>query len=495
MKTRIGNRAAVYALALAVSVTAPLAAQQRPNATAARATLDRTKIPPPGKAPVLRVPAWSQSTLANGADFMVSEKHELPLVSFTITFSGGADQFETPDHRGLASLVASMLSEGTRTRDGEALSNALQLLGTTISINIAGETGTITFLSTTSKFPQTLDILADMLVNSTFPAEALERLRAQRLVALTQGKAQPSFIAGRVYPRILYGAGHPFGQYTTEESFKAINRDDVAAFHKTYFQPGRALVSVVGDVNAASVKPVVEKALAGWTRGGEKPAFKYPAVPERRPTTIFLVDKPGAAQSTFAIGNPGPPRSTADYYALQVMNTMLGGMFQSRLNANIREEKGYSYGVSSSFAYGKGPGPFRAGGDIVSAKTDAALVEFMKELRGIQGSRPISEDELATAKDALVQRLPGQFASVSGINGAITSIWTQGLPVDYYSQYGSKIATISKEDVVRVAKQYVDMDHLAIIIVGDRASIEGPLKATGIAPIVNVDLEGKIQPQ
>ena len=175
------------------------------------------------------------------------------------------------------------------------------------------------------------------------------------------------------------------------------------------------------------------------------------------------------------------------------MNTMLGGMFQSRLNANIREEKGYSYGVSSAFAYGKGPGPFRSGGDIVSARTDAALVEFMKELRGIQGSRAISEDELSTAKDALVQRLPGQFASVSGINGAITSIWTQDLPVDYYSQYGSKIAVISKDAVVRVAKQYLDLDHLAIVIVGDRASIEGPLKATGIAPIVNVDLDGKIQ--
>jgi zinc protease len=493
MKIRIGNRAALYALVLTVSVTAPLSAQQRGNATAARATLDRTKIPPPGKAPVLRVPSWSLSSLANGADFMVSEKHELPLVSFTITFSGGADQFETADRRGLASLVTSMLSEGTKTRDGEALSNALQLLGTSISFNVAGETGTITFLSTTSKFPQTLDILADMLVNSTFPAEALERLRAQRLVALNQGKAQPSFIAGRVYPRILYGAGHPFGQYASEESYKAITRDDVVAFHKTYFQPGRALVSVVGDVSAASVKPLVEKALAGWMRGGERPAFKYPAVPERRATTIYLVDKPGAAQSTFAIGNPGPPRSTADYYALQVMNTMLGGMFQSRLNANIREEKGYSYGVNSAFAYGKGPGPFRAGGDIVSAKSDAALVEFMKELRGIQGSRPISEDELATAKDALVQRLPGQFASVNGINGAITSIWTQDLPVDYYTQYGAKIATISKEDIVRVAKQYLDLDHLAIVIVGDRASIEGPLKATGIAPIVNVDIDGKIQ--
>src|SRR5205814_584650 len=155
-------------------------------------------------------------------------------------------------------------------------------------------------------------------------------------------------------------------------SFKAITRDDVVAFHKAYFQPGRALITVVGDVNAAAAKDTVTKALAAWGKGGDKPTFQYPPVPERRPTTIYLVDKPGAAQSTFAIGNPGPPRNTPDYYAIQVMNTMLGGMFQSRLNANIREEKGYSYGVNSGFAFGKGPGAFRAGGDIVSAKTDAA---------------------------------------------------------------------------------------------------------------------------
>jgi zinc protease len=158
---------------------------------------------------------------------------------------------------------------------------------------------------------------------------------------------------------------------------------------------------------------------------------------------------------------------------------------------NLREEKAYSYGVSSSFAYGKGPGAFRAGGDIVSAKTDAALVEFMKELRGIQGSRPITTEELNMAKDALIQRLPGSFASVGAINTALTSLWTQGLADDYYQQYGSKIAAVTAEDVLRVAKRYVDVDHLAIVIVGDKASIEGPLKAANIAPITILDVMGQ----
>ncbi len=255
------------------------------------------------------------------------------------------------------------------------------------------------------------------------------------------------------------------------------------------------MVTVVGDVTEPSVKPVIEKALAAWPRGGTRPTFTYPALSERQKTTIFLVDKPGAAQSTFAIGHPGPPRSTPDYYAMQVMNTMLGGMFQSRLNANIREEKGYSYGVSSSFAYGKGPGAFRAGGDVVSDKTDAALVEFMKELRGILGDRPVTNDELETAKDSLVQRLPATFASVSAINSALTSLWVQGLPDDYYQQYAKAVAAVTTEDVVRVARKYIEIDRLAIVIVGDRASIEGPLKATGIAPIAYLDIEGGAKSQ
>jgi len=176
----------------------------------AQQTLDRAKTPPPAKPPVLHVPVWTQSPLANGAGFIVSEKHDLPLVSFTITFLGGANQFEPAGRRGLAGLTASMMSEGTKTRNGEALSNALQLLGTTVQTNVGGENGSIGFLSTTGKFSETLDILVDVLVKSTFPAESLERLRAQRLVALTQAKAQPASIDGRVYLRILYVALLPF---------------------------------------------------------------------------------------------------------------------------------------------------------------------------------------------------------------------------------------------------------------------------------------------
>lgn len=459
-------------------------------AALAQQPLDRTKVPPPGPTPVLRVPAWTKTDLPNGATLIVSERHGLPLVSFNITFLGGSNQFESSGRRGVAAMTATMLTEGTTTRTGDQLSDALQLLGTNVSTSVSGEDGSIGFVSTSKNFDATLAILADMMLNSTFPADALERLRARTLVNLTQAKDQPTVVGAQVFARILYGDAHPYGQRVTETSVKAITRDDVVAFQKAYFQPGRAIITVVGDITPAKAKSVVDKALAAWAKGGEKPSFSYPQLPELQPAKIYLVDKPGAAQAVVNIGLPGPPRNTPDYFALQVLNTILGGQFQSRLNANIREEKGYSYGVNSGFSYGRGPGAFRAGGSIFIAKTDAALMEFMKELKGIVGEKPITDEEIKTAKESLIQGLPQRFASVSAINGAITSLAVLNLPDDYYQTYGAKVSAVTKEDLLRVAKKYIDLGHLAIVIVGDRAVVEAALKATNVAPITILDLEG-----
>ena len=456
----------------------------------AQQTLDRTKVPPPGPSPVLHVPTWTKTQLSNGATLILSERHNLPLISFTITFVGGSNQFEPESKRGVAAMTSSMLTEGTPTKTGDQLSDALQLLGTNVNASVGGEEGSIGFVSTSKNFEPTLAILADMMLNSTFPADALERLRGRTLVNLAQAKDQPNVISAQVFARVLYGAAHPYGQRPTEVSVKAITRDDVVAFSKAYFQPGRAIITVVGDTTTAKAKSSIEKGLAAWNKAGDKPSFNYPQVPELQPAKIYLVDKPGAAQSVVTIGLPGPPRNTPDYFALQVLNTILGGQFQSRLNANIREQKGYSYGVNSVFSFGKGPGPFRAGGAIFSAKTDAALIEFMKELKGIEGDRPITDEELKTAKDSLIQGLPARFASVSAVSNSITTLAVQGLPDDYYQSYAKNVSAITKDDLLRVAKQYIDLGHLAIVIVGDRSAVEAALKATNIAPITILDIEG-----
>ena len=453
-------------------------------------SLDRRAIPTPGKDPALQVPAWTNATLSNGAKLVVSERHGLPLVSFQINFIGGAAQYEPADKVGLASFVAQMLSEGTTHRTGEQLSNDLQLLGTNIGSGIDRESGRMSFLSTKDKLAPTLAILADMLENPIFPQAALDRLQARTIVGLTQNRDRTSGIAGVVFPKVIYTTAHPYGRSALESTVKAITRNDLVAFHKSYYQPAHAVITVVGDVKADEVKRTVEQAFSGWMAGGSMPSFDYPPPPSAKSATIYLVDKPAAAQSTFMIGMTGPPRSTADYYALRVMNEMLGVLFQSRLNHNIREVKGYSYGVNSSFGFGRGPGPFRAGGDIVTAKTDSALIEFMKELRDIRGPRPPTDEEMAQAKASLVQSLPELFESVNGVNSSIATIYTQGLPDDYYQQFARAVKAVTRDDVIRVAQKYIDPDHLAILIVGDRDKIEAPLIATKIAPIVRLDING-----
>ena len=474
---------------LLVALAAPAGAQAK--RTNGQKGLDRSKQPVAAATPMVHIPTWTKSTLANGAQLIVTQKRDLPLVAVTVNFVGGRNQFEDPAKLGVAAFAAQMLSEGTTTRTGDQLAEAQQMLGTQISASVGNEGGSIAFTALSTKLDGALELLADMLVNPTFPADALERRRGQTLVALTQAKDQPGTIAGNVFSKVLYGDEHPYGRVTNEQTVKNITRDDVVNFHREYFRPGRAVITIAGDVDPVSVKASVEKAFANWPAGGSRPTFSYPATPALRNTTIYLVDKPKAAQSVFALGVPGPSRDTPDYYAIQVMNTILGQLFQSRLNSLIREQKGYSYGVSSTFLYGRGPGAFRAGGDIVTAKSDSALIDFMNELRGVQGSKPFTEDEIKQGKESLVQGLVRRFESVGSSATSISGLYVQDLPESFFSDYSSKINSVTPDDLVRVAKKYIDLDHLNIVIVGDRATIEEPLRKTGIAPIVLLDIEGK----
>lgn len=497
-RTLIRPRAAALggALALLAAAVVPAAAQVARPVTKdgprpAAAALDRSSPPPVGPAPALRVPAWTTTTLANGARLVVAPKRDLPLVAVNVTFEGGATEFEPAGRTGLANVVASMLSEGTTTRTAEELAEAQQLLGVDIGAGIGAERGTIGFTALRDRWVPALQLAADMMLNPRLPADALERIRARTRVSLAQAKDQPSAIASNVFARTLYGGAHPYGRFTTEESIAAITRDDVVAFHRAYFQPARAIITVAGDVDAETVKQELERAFAAWPAGGTAARFDYPAPPVAPARTIYLVDKPGAAQSSFSIGLVGPPRSTEDYFALLVLNRILGGHIQSRLSHNIREVKGYSYGVRSSFAFGQGPGPFRAGGEIVTAKSDSALLEFMRELRGIHGERPFTPAELTEAREALVQSLPQNFGSVGALSASITELYLQELPQDYYQTFARRIAAVTLEDLNRVAREYVDLDRLAIVIVGDRATIEAPLARTGVAPIVLLDIQGE----
>lgn len=481
------------AFALAVTV-APLAAQQRQAARPAtprqQQPVDRDKQPTPAASPTLTVPGWTRTTLANGAELVISPKRELPLVSVTINFLGGAAQYESAPKLGVAQFTAQMLSEGTTSRTGDQLAEAQQMLGTTIRVGIGQESGSIAFTALSDKLDAALDLTADMMLNPALPADALERLRGQRLTNLLQRKDQVQAISSDVFYKTVYG-DHPYGRIVNEQTVRAITRDDVVAFHRAYFQPARASITVVGDVDPARVKASFERAFARWSAGGEKATFAYPAVPAPKAAAIYLVDKPKAAQSSVIMGSPGPSRDTPDYFAISVMNNILGELFQSRLNNLIREVKGYSYGVGSGFNYGRGPGAFTAGGQIITTKTDSAVLDFMRELRGVQGGKPFTEDEIKQGKESLIQALPRRFASVDGVGGAISSLYLQGLPETFFQDYAAKINAVTGDDLVRVAKKYIDLANMYIVIVGDRAVIEESLRKTGIAPVVLLDIEGK----
>jgi predicted Zn-dependent peptidase len=265
----------------------------------------------------------------------------------------------------------------------------------------------------------------------------------------------------------------------------ALSQDDLVAFYTKYYRPNNATLLVVGDVKPDDIERRAQRLFGPWTRSDVPQPPSASAQPPKA-TTLVLIDKPGAAQSSFRLGGIGAPRSTRDYFALQVLNTILGGSFTSRLNQNLRETHGYTYGASSGFGLRRQAGPFTASAEVVSAKTDSALVEFLKELRAIRDTVP--SDELAKAKRYLQLGLPEDFETTGSIAGQMLPLLTYGIPLDFYDSAIQNIGAVTQADVQRVARQYVDPDHLTLVIVGDRKAIEPGLRALRPGEIIVRDV-------
>ena len=482
-----------FALAMTAVASGSLAAQQTaPKPTAKASSLDRTKRPTVGAAPIFKVPTWSVDTLSNGVRLIVVEKHALPLVSLSIHFDGGTDQLGTK--AGVAQFVGSMLREGTASRTADQLNNDLALLGNQVSFGVGNESGVAGFSSSlTRTFNQTLDIMLDMMLHSTFPAPPLERLRTQALSGYLRGQDVVGVIASQVTPKLLYGE-LPYGRVVNDDDLKAVTRDDVAMLAKQFFVPANATAYVVGDITRAEAKVKLEKAFTVWPKSGAKLAVQYSEAPAPGLTTIYLVDMPNKPQSQLVLARTGAPEYSPDMPTVDVMNAIMGGMFQSRLNANIREARGYSYGFGSRMSWQKGPGSLRAQGAVTREKTDSSLLEAMKEIRGMTGAIPITTDELTAAKNSLTLSLPSRIQSIDGIASVVSRIVDNDLPKDWWAQYIAGVNATSAADVSTAAKRYMDPDHLAIVIVGDASMIEAAVRATGIAPVVKLDKAGKKLP-
>ncbi|MGH7718947.1 MAG: M16 family metallopeptidase [Gemmatimonadaceae bacterium] len=465
-------------------MTAPLVVD-----TPATPAFDRSTPPtlPPPRA--LTLPPVVRRELPNGLKLVVVEHHELPVADFVLVVRTGAEA-DPAGKSGLATLAASMLDEGTTTRDALQIADQAAFLGAELGTFSGWDASRITLHTPTAQLDSAMALFADVARNASFAAKELSRLREERLTMLLQLRDRGPAIADRAYPALLFGAAHPYGRplVGTEASTKAITRADLQRFYRTYYRPNNATLIVVGDVTADDIERRVTRLFGGWQRG-EVPAANVRESAKPTATTVYLIDKPGAPQSSFRLATIGVPRSTEDYFALQVMNTILGGSFTSRLNNNLRETKGFTYGAGSGFAMRRAAGPFTAQAEIVAAKTDSALVEFMKELTAIRDT--VSATELGRAKRYLQLQLPGDFETTPDIAGQLVPVVLYDLPLDYYNTYVEQIERVTQADVQRVAQKYVDPRSMMVVIVGDRAAIEPGLRALNVGEVVIRDIEGR----
>jgi zinc protease len=385
---------------------------------------------------------------------------------------------EQADRTGVANLTSALLDDGTKTRSAEDLANQLRQIGVAgINSGSGFDSTNVTIQSLSVHLDKALELFSDVILNPAFPSSELESLRSRSLLGLKQQKSNPNAISGVVYNKVLYG-DHPYGRDNTEATLKAITRDDVVSFYDSTFKPNNATLIVVGDFNKARLRSKIESTFAGW-KSGEVAAEKLPELKPLDKTAIYLVDRPNSAQSVVSIGHVGLDRAHKDYFPVLVMNTILGGGFTSRINMNLREDKGYTYGARSGFTFRKGAGPFSAGGDIQTAVTKESIVEFMKELSEIRSGRPVTDKELDYNKQSLIRRFPAGFETNGAISAQLANLVVYGLPDSYFNDYIGKINAVTVDDVNRVAREYLDPERMAIVIVGDRKVIEPGLKELG----------------
>jgi predicted Zn-dependent peptidase len=430
-----------------------------------------------------------ERTLPNGLRLVVVEQRELPVVDAYLVVRSGSEA-EPPTRAGLATLTANMLDEGAGTRDALALAEEIGFLAIRLGTGASLESSTVLLHSTRATLDSAMALMADVVLRPTFPGQEFTRLKNERLTALLQEQDRGPAMADRAFASLVFGETHPYGRSPngTRETVDPITLDDVKAFWRTYYRPNNATLIVVGDLSVAEAQALATRAFGAWERGTIPPTT-YGTAAARGATAIHIVDKPKAAQSSFRIGSVGVPRATTDYYPLMVMNTALGGSFTSRLNNTLREVKGYTYGAGSSFAMRREAGPFTARAEVVSAKTDSALIEFMKELQGIRA--PMPAEELEKVKRYLRLGYADGFETTGDIAGQIASLVTYGLPLSTLGAFDAGIARVTGADVQRVANRYLDPSRLTIVIAGDRATIEPALTATKIAPVDVRDMRGR----
>jgi predicted Zn-dependent peptidase len=441
---------------------------------------DRSEVPPRGPPPALDVPAQQKFTLSNGLRVRLVEYRRLPIVALNLVLDAGAVH-DPPDRPGLASFTAAMLTEGTKTRSATRISDELGAIGAGLSAGAGFDSASLSGSTLARHLDTLLGLFADVLRNPAFPESDFTRVKDQRLVTLVQQRDQPGALASKAFAGAWWGS-HPYGHWLlgTEESLKALGRDELRRFHATWWRPARAELVVVGDVSADELRAKLEKALAGWT-GAPPPPKVAPAQPPGKLQTL-LIAKKDAPQSYLLLGMPGHARANEDYFAGDVAFQILGGGSASRLFRNLREEKGYTYGVYARGESRRLGGASFVAGSVRADVTGPALEEIFAELRRLR-EEPVSAEELENAKNAIVLSLPGDFSTAGGIASKIAEEVVHGLPDDYWDRFAARVAAVTAEDVRRFASTYLDPSRLTTVMVAEPAAVEPQLAALPLGKI------------
>ncbi|MBI4265063.1 MAG: insulinase family protein [Acidobacteria bacterium] len=449
----------------------------------------RLQMPGPGPVRPLQLATPASTTLPNGLTLILSERRGLPIVAANLVLRTGSDA-NPADKSGLANFVAAMLDEGTATRSALQIADEVAALGATLTTGSSMDATTVSARSLSTNFGATLDLLADVVLRPSFPADEIERQRVQRLGQLVQQRDNPAQVAAQVQAAALYGSRHPYGysETGTEASVKAMMRDDMVAFWKQNFVPNNAALVVAGDISMTELRALAEKAFGGWQRGTPaRPALGAPASTQAR---IVIVDKPGSPQTQLRVASVGAARSSPDFRPLQVMNMALGGLFSSRINMNLREDKGYSYGTYSQFTFRRSAGPFTVAGGVRADATAPSVTEIFKEIAGMTG-QAMADDELKKAKDSLANSLPGSFENSQNAVNNFSNVFIYDLGLDYYTRYAQQVNAVTAAQALDVAKRYLVPSRMVVIAVGDRAAIEPELKKLDLGAIEIRDPEGR----
>jgi zinc protease len=450
----------------------------------------RARPPKAGAAPQFTLPQGESFRLANGLTVIHHYNPALPLVAAELVVKSGSDA-NPSGQPGLAGFTAQMLEEGTATRSAPQIADQVAQLGAFLGSASSPDASTVSLLSLKSTFPQALEVLADVVQHPAFPNAEVERQRAGRLGELTQQREHPAAVAAVAGAGALYGANHPYGygQLGTEPAIEATTRDDLVQFWRRHYVPENAALVVSGDISRTELKALAETSFLGWPRADS--TAPKPGTPATTPARLVLVDKPGTPQTALRVTTIGAARTTPDYPALQVMNAALGGLFSSRINNNLREEKGYSYGVFSQFRYDRTPGPFVIAGSVRTDVTGPSVTEIFKEVRAIR-ERPMASGELASARNSQILSLPGRFETNSGIGDSLAETYMFDLPPDYYSRLPAQFARVTARQAQAAARKYLAPEQMVVVAVGDRAKIGPQLQALKLGPTEVRDTDGQL---